>query len=44
MKSAFLSTLIFGYTQSKKSCNALAMAGGGAKGAFEAGALWGMYN
>ncbi len=29
MKSAFLSTLIFGCTQSKKLCIALAMAGGG---------------
>ena len=27
-----------------KKCNALALAGGGAKGAFEAGVLWGMYN
>ena len=25
-------------------CYALAMSGGGVKGAFEAGALWGMYN
>jgi len=26
----------------RKSCNALAMSGGGSKGAFEAGALWGL--
>jgi predicted acylesterase/phospholipase RssA len=26
-----------------KSCKALAMSGGGAKGSFEAGALWGLY-
>mmetsp|Transcript_1538 Transcript_1538/g.2713 ORF Transcript_1538/g.2713 Transcript_1538/m.2713 type:complete len:338 (-) Transcript_1538:193-1206(-) len=28
---------------SKKKCTALAMSGGGAKGAYEAGALWGLY-
>ena len=27
-----------------KKCIALAMSGGGTKGAFEAGALWGMYH
>ena len=29
--------------EDKKQCYALAMSGGGTKGAFEAGALWGMY-
>ena len=27
-----------------KKCTALAMSGGGTKGAFEAGVLWGMYH
>ncbi len=26
-----------------KTCRALAMSGGGSKGSYEAGALWGMY-
>mmetsp|Transcript_17322 Transcript_17322/g.29135 ORF Transcript_17322/g.29135 Transcript_17322/m.29135 type:complete len:306 (-) Transcript_17322:238-1155(-) len=29
--------------KSSKTCTALAMSGGGAKGAYEAGALWGLY-
>ena len=29
--------------QDSPSCTALAMSGGGALGAWEAGALWGMY-
>jgi len=31
-------------SNSGKSCKALIMSGGGSKGAWEAGALWGMYN
>jgi len=37
--------LLTGSTQAAGDhCYALAMAGGGTKGAYEAGALWGLYN
>ena len=41
MKSA-LALLLASGTYAKE-CKALAMSGGGAKGSYEAGALWGLY-
>lgn len=44
MKTSFIFSIFTTHYISAKKCNALALAGGGAKGAFEAGVLWGMYN
>jgi predicted acylesterase/phospholipase RssA len=44
MKLLFISSIFTSHSIAAKKCNALALAGGGAKGAFEAGVLWGMYN
>jgi len=44
MKSSFIFSILKSHSITAKKCNALALAGGGAKGAFEAGVLWGMYN
>jgi predicted acylesterase/phospholipase RssA len=41
MKSTL--ALLFASSTYAKECKALAMSGGGAKGSYEAGALWGLY-
>jgi predicted acylesterase/phospholipase RssA len=40
---ALLGLYNFASAQEEKSCKALAMQGGGSMGAFEVGALWGLY-
>ena len=42
MKNLFVLSALLGATEAKQ-CRALAMSGGGSKGSYEAGVLWGMY-
>ena len=44
MKFSIIFPIFTSHSVVAKKCNALALAGGGAKGAFEAGVLWGLYN